>query len=154
MESRRSPKEQPGVRLPQRHSLSTQNNTNKRFSPCSAVPCCRAYAGTILVFSGHPASRSRDASQDDLAPRRASRHTANPQPLLALDTFDGSCNRGGDGRGFGLATVALLLPKPPTTEPGALQFYGFCSKKTEPTSGLEPLTCSLRVIDQTLQGVA
>jgi hypothetical protein len=28
---------------------------------------------------------------------------------------------------------------------GAFPFYGFCRKNKEPTSGLEPLTCSLRV---------
>jgi hypothetical protein len=27
---------------------------------------------------------------------------------------------------------------------GAFCFYGFCRKNREPTSGLEPLTCSLR----------
>jgi hypothetical protein len=33
-------------------------------------------------------------------------------------------------------------------------FYGICRKNKEPTSGLEPLTCSLRVIGQALQGCA
>jgi hypothetical protein len=33
-------------------------------------------------------------------------------------------------------------------------FYGICRKNKEPTSGLEPLTCSLRVIGQPLQGCA
>jgi hypothetical protein len=33
-------------------------------------------------------------------------------------------------------------------------FIGFAGKIREPTSGLEPLTCSLRVIGQALQGFA
>ena len=33
-------------------------------------------------------------------------------------------------------------------------FYGICRKNKEPTSGLEPLTCSLRVIHHVLQGLA
>jgi hypothetical protein len=36
----------------------------------------------------------------------------------------------------------------------AFCFYGFCRQKREPTSGLEPLTCSLRVMHQALQGLA
>jgi hypothetical protein len=35
-----------------------------------------------------------------------------------------------------------------------LHFYGICRKNKEPTSGLEPLTCSLRVCGQWLLGVA
>jgi hypothetical protein len=31
---------------------------------------------------------------------------------------------------------------PPTRTSGTLRFYGFCRKNREPTSGLEPLTCS------------
>jgi hypothetical protein len=37
---------------------------------------------------------------------------------------------------------------------GTFRFYGFCTQKREPTSGLEPLTCSLRVIGRALQGFA
>ena len=37
---------------------------------------------------------------------------------------------------------------------GTFRFYGFCTQKREPTSGLEPLTCSLRVIHHALQGFA
>ena|SRR5215207_3745139 len=37
---------------------------------------------------------------------------------------------------------------------GALRFHEFCGKNREPTSGLEPLTCSLRVIIHVLQGFA
>ena len=33
-------------------------------------------------------------------------------------------------------------------------FHGICRKNEEPTSGLEPLSCSLRVIGQALQGFA
>src|SRR5918994_4175420 len=33
-------------------------------------------------------------------------------------------------------------------------FYGFCRKNEEPTSGLEPLTCSLRVRKRALLGFA
>src|SRR5215204_5122802 len=36
----------------------------------------------------------------------------------------------------------------------AFRFYGICRQNREPTSGLEPLTCSLRVITQALQGCA
>src|SRR5215208_4600250 len=33
-------------------------------------------------------------------------------------------------------------------------FYGICRKNEEPTSGLKPLSCSLRVIIHVLQGFA
>jgi hypothetical protein len=49
---------------------------------------------------------------------------------------------------------SLLLTKPSTRTSWAFRFYGFCRQNTEPTSGLEPLTCSLRVITQALQGCA
>src|SRR5829696_66370 len=40
---------------------------------------------------------------------------------------------------------SLLLTKPSTFVSGTFHFYGICRKNEEPTSGLEPLTCSLRV---------
>ena len=36
----------------------------------------------------------------------------------------------------------------------AVHFCSYLSSNREPTSGLEPLSCSLRVITQALQGVA
>ena len=59
-----------------------------------------------------------------------------------------------DGRGFGLAPAALLLPIPRWSERCLVSFCGICRKNKESTSGLEPLTCSLRVITQALQGCA
>jgi hypothetical protein len=35
-----------------------------------------------------------------------------------------------------------------------LPFYGICRKNEEPTSGLEPLTCSLRVRFEAFLGIA
>jgi hypothetical protein len=59
------------------------------------------------------------------------------------------------GRSFGIeATADVLLTKSPMFWSEAFCFYGFCRKEREPTSGLEPLTCSLRVMHQTLQGFA
>ncbi len=49
---------------------------------------------------------------------------------------------------------SLLLTKLPTRTSGAFRFCEFCRKNKEPTSGLEPLSCSLRVITQALQGLA
>src|SRR5215213_5904315 len=46
------------------------------------------------------------------------------------------------GRGFGLATAALLLPSPRLSYRGLFCFCRICRKKREPTSGLEPLTSS------------
>src|SRR5215217_9744585 len=60
-----------------------------------------------------------------------------------------------DGRGFGIESTAyVLLTKPSTRTSCASRFYGICRKNKEPTSGLEPLTCSLRVIGHALQGFA
>ena len=59
------------------------------------------------------------------------------------------------GRGFGIESTAdVLLAKPPTRTSGASYFHGICREKGETTSGLEPLTCSLRVIGQVLQRLA
>ena len=50
------------------------------------------------------------------------------------------------GRGVGLVSTAdVLLTKRPTLRLGAFRFYGICRQERGPTSGLEPLTCSLRV---------
>src|SRR5215211_5219996 len=50
------------------------------------------------------------------------------------------------GRSFGIESTAdALLTKPSTLTSWFSRFYGFCRKIKEPTSGLEPLTCSLRV---------
>src|SRR5215213_3390079 len=50
------------------------------------------------------------------------------------------------GRGFGIESTAdVLLTKLTTRTSSAFRFYGICRKNKEPTSGLEPLTCSLRV---------
>ena len=52
------------------------------------------------------------------------------------------------------ATADVLLTKRPTRRLVAFGFCWFCRQKGEPTSGLEPLTCSLRVIIHLLQGFA
>src|SRR5215207_11227030 len=46
---------------------------------------------------------------------------------------------------FGEATAYALLTKPSTRTSCASHFCGICRQDREPTSGLEPLTCSLRV---------
>ena len=85
-------------------------------------------------------------SQVRPAPSRSRLHTANPQPLLALDAQHGKAHRRRYGRGLGIESIAyVLLTKPPTQRSGAFRFYGICRQKREPTSGLEPLTCSLLV---------
>ena len=53
-----------------------------------------------------------------------------------------------------IATAALLLPRPQYSCWRLFYFLWFCRKNKEPTSGLEPLTCSLRVIIQALHGFA
>ena len=55
---------------------------------------------------------------------------------------------------MGKPTADALLTKPPTRTSGNFYFCVFCRKKREPTSGLEPLTCSLRVCGQWLPRVA
>ena len=58
-------------------------------------------------------------------------------------------------RRFGLESTAdVLLTKPSTRTSWASRFYWFCRKNREPTSGLEPPTCSLRVCGLWLLGVA
>src|SRR5215208_3112518 len=52
------------------------------------------------------------------------------------------------------ATAALLLAIPQYEHQRLIEFYRICRKNREPTSGLEPLTCSLRVIIHALQGFA
>jgi hypothetical protein len=50
------------------------------------------------------------------------------------------------GRDIGIESTAdVLLTKPSIRTSCASHFYGICRYKREPTSGLEPLTCSLRV---------
>ena len=44
------------------------------------------------------------------------------------------------------STADVLLTKPPIFWSEALRFYGFCRQKREPTSGLEPLSRSSRVM--------
>jgi hypothetical protein len=51
-------------------------------------------------------------------------------------------------------TADVLLTKPRMYVSAAFPFYEFCRQNMEPTSGLEPLTCSLRVIHHVLQGCA
>ncbi len=58
------------------------------------------------------------------------------------------------GVASGEATAALLLPIPRYERHRPFSFYGVCRKIKEPTSGLEPLTCSLRVCGQWLLSVA
>src|SRR5215211_9550757 len=59
------------------------------------------------------------------------------------------------GRGFGIESTAdVLLTKASICTSWPSRFYGFCRQKRESTSGLEPLSCSLRVITQALQGCA
>jgi hypothetical protein len=55
---------------------------------------------------------------------------------------------------FGEFTAALLLPILRCSCRRFSDFYGICRENKEPTSGLEPLTCSLRVIGHVLQGCA
>jgi hypothetical protein len=54
-----------------------------------------------------------------------------------------------DGRGFGIESTAdVLLTKPSTRTSCASHFYGICRKNKEPTSGLEPLSCSIGLVRQ------
>src|SRR5215210_5496405 len=57
-------------------------------------------------------------------------------------------------RRSGESTADVLRTKPPTFVSGAFRFYGICRRKREPTSGLEPLTCSLRACGRWLLSVA
>ncbi len=61
----------------------------------------------------------------------------------ALQTFVARRCKGHEA--FGKSTADVLLTKPPIRRSRVFRFYGICRQKREPTSGLEPLTCSLRV---------
>jgi hypothetical protein len=52
------------------------------------------------------------------------------------------------------STAALLLPITRYEYQRLFAFYAFCREKRKPTSGLEPLTCSLRVCGRAFLGVA
>jgi hypothetical protein len=54
---------------------------------------------------------------------------------------------------LGKSTADVLLTMPPTPTSAGFLFYRFCRQNREPTSGLEPLTCSLRVRSHTFVGV-
>jgi hypothetical protein len=80
---------------------------------------------------------------------------------LTLDRYShwipvhGKARRQQHGRGVGIESTAdVLLTKPPTRTSRAFPFCGVCRQKREPTSGLEPLSCSLRVCGQWLLSVA
>ena len=61
--------------------------------------------------------------------------------------------QGGSQAGDVASAWFAALTKPPTRISEAFTFCGFCRHKREPTSVLEPLTCSLRVINRMLQGL-
>src|SRR5215204_1020120 len=58
------------------------------------------------------------------------------------------------GRGFGTVYCCPTAAKPSIIPLGLFIFLRVLQEKREPTSGLEPLTCSLRVMHQALQGFA
>ena len=91
----------------------------------------------------HPVVGARRSPEVGPAPPWARLDNHDPRSLFALDPQHGKARRRRHGRDLGLKSTAdLLLTKPPMSVSGALTFYGFCRRNEEPTSGLEPLTCS------------
>ena len=81
----------------------------------------------------------------------ARQHNHGPRPLLALDSQHGKSRRQQHGRGVGIEST---VDKASDKNIGGFPFCGVCRKTREPTSGFEPLYCSLRVIIHALQGIA
>jgi hypothetical protein len=81
----------------------------------------------------------------------ARQHNHGPRPLLALDSQHGKSRRQQHGRGVGIEST---VDKASDKNIGGFPFCGVCRKTREPTSGLEPLSCSLRVIIHVLLGFA
>jgi hypothetical protein len=82
---------------------------------------------------------------------KRSEHLKCPRPFSVPGFTGGECPPEPIelSRDFGIASTAdVLLKKPPTRTSGTFYFCKFCRKNREPTSGLEPLTCSLRVCGQ------
>ncbi len=99
------------------------------------------------LFDGAPPAETRAHRSDGQCQRIRLR-----QPLHPATTCSTPMPR---RRRFGIESTAyVLLTKPSTRTSWECRFYRFCRKNEEPTSGLEPLTCSLRVIHQALQGFA
>jgi hypothetical protein len=99
------------------------------------------------LFDGAPPAETRAHRSDGQCQRIRLR-----QPLHPATTCSTPMPR---RRRFGIESTAyLLLTKPSTRTSWECRFYRFCRKNREPTSGLEPLTCSLRVIGHVLQGCA
>jgi hypothetical protein len=99
------------------------------------------------LFDGAPPAETRAHRSDGQRQRIRLR-----QPLHPATTCSTPMPR---RRRFGIESTAyVLLTKPSTRTSWSSHFCMFCRKIREPTSGLEPLTCSLRVITQALQGCA
>src|SRR5215204_215613 len=124
-----------------------------------AVPG-RGYAGSRIRTSENAASRHLDqAFSTVLHPPKpghiAQRVNARGFAYATCCTLQLLVARQRRGRSFGIESTAdALLTKPSTLTSWFSRFYWICRKIKEPTSGLEPLTCSLRVIGQALQGCA
>src|SRR5215213_1067959 len=115
--------------------------------------CLRTPFQTVSWRSSHnAASRLLDQASSTL------RHPPKPgdiaQTLNARGFAYATCYTLQPLLACGWSTADVLLTKPSARTSGASRFYGFCRKIREPTSGLEPLSCSLRVITHALQGFA
>src|SRR5215210_1327829 len=120
----------PRIRLPQRYSPRCPEHREQVFQ--APAPPRRATRHTLArspPHMRHLAPLSRHAPEVGPTPARPCLDTVDPRPLLALDTLDGSCNRRGDGRSFGLATAALPLPKPPDKRAGSFPFSRVLQEK-------------------------
>src|SRR5215210_4041402 len=146
----------PRIRLPQRYSPRCPEHREQVFQ--APAPPRRATRHTLArspPHMRHLAPLSRHAPEVGPTPARPCLDTVDPRPLLALDTLDGSCNRRGDGRSFGLATAALPLPKPPDKRAGSFPFSRVLQEKRRGDERIRTAySCSLRAIDRALQGVS
>src|SRR5215216_4716117 len=124
-----------------------------------AVPG-RGYAGSRIRTSENSSSRHLDQAFSTVLHPPKPGHIAQRVNAIGF-AYANRCTlqplvaRQCRGRSYGIeSTVYVLLTKPSTRTSWFSRFYGFCRQKREPTSGLEPLACSLRVIGQALQGCA
>jgi hypothetical protein len=128
-----------------------RRQVNRHLSCTSSTRISALSADTTCVTDASSCSLGAASTETCTAPSGARLDNHDTRPLLALDTQHGKARRRRYGRGFGIESTA---DKAPDINIEAFRFYEFCRQNGEPTSGLEPLYCSLRVMTQALERVA